>query len=60
MPATFRLADSISQYSSGACAPSPWPRPNCPAGSFERRSGEGHAGHDPASRGHNSGIDPGL
>ena len=33
MPCTFGFADSITKYSSGACAPLPWPRPKWPAGS---------------------------
>jgi len=46
MPATFGVADSISQYSSGACAPSPWPRPNCPAGSLSGAPVKVTPGHD--------------
>src|ERR1035438_400173 len=33
MPWIFGLPDSIAEYSLGACAPFPWPRPKWPAGS---------------------------
>src|SRR5258707_531141 len=46
MPATFGLADSMSQDSSGAWAPSPCPSPNCPAGSFRGAPVNVTPGHD--------------
>src|SRR5204863_448170 len=60
MPATFGLADSISQYSSGACAPAPWPSPNCPAGSLSGAPVNVTPGHDPARRGQSTGSIPAL
>src|SRR5690242_6918919 len=58
IPMTFGFDDSMIQYSSGACAPSPWPRPNWPAGSLSGAPVNVTPGHEPASRGHSRGSIP--
>src|SRR5262245_13385854 len=58
IPCSFGLVDSMRQYSSGACARSPTPRPKCPAGSFSGASVNTDPGHDPPERGISIGSMP--
>ena len=37
---SFGFVDSMTKYSSGACAPLPWPRPKCAGGQLQRLAGE--------------------